>query len=36
MALIDVDEFSTINDLFGEKIGDTILYEFASKNKKLF
>jgi GGDEF domain-containing protein len=24
MALLDVDEFSTINDLFGEKIGDTI------------
>ena len=36
MALLDVDEFSTINDLFGEKIGDTILYELASKIKSYF
>ena len=36
MALLDVDEFSTINDLFGEKIGDTILYELASKIKNYF
>ena len=36
MALLDVNEFSTINDLFGEKIGDTILYELASKIKNYF
>ena len=36
MALLDVDEFSTINDLFGEKIGDTILYELAKKLKSYF
>ena len=36
MALLDVDEFSTINDLFGEKIGDTILYELANKLKSYF
>jgi diguanylate cyclase (GGDEF)-like protein len=36
MALLDVDEFSTINDLFGEKIGDTILYELAIKIKNYF
>ena len=36
MALLDVDEFSTINDLFGEKIGDTILFELANKLKSFF
>ena len=36
MALLDIDEFSTINDLFGEKIGDTILYELANKLKDYF
>lgn len=36
MALLDVDEFSTINDLFGEKIGDTILFELANKLKQFF
>ncbi len=36
MALLDIDEFSTINDLFGEKIGDTILYELANKLKSYF
>ena len=36
MALLDVDEFSTINDLFGEKIGDTILHELANKIKNYF
>ena len=36
MALLDVDEFSTINDLFSEKIGDTILYELANKLKEYF
>lgn len=36
MALLDIDEFSTVNDLFGEKIGDTILYELANKLKEYF
>ena len=36
MALLDIDEFSTINDLFGEKIGDTILYELANKIRDYF
>lgn len=36
MALLDIDQFSTINDLFGEKIGDTILYELANKLKSYF
>ncbi len=36
MALLDIDEFSTVNDLFGEKIGDTILYELANKLKNYF
>ena len=36
MALLDIDEFATINDLFGEKIGDTILYELANKIKNYF
>ena len=31
VALIDIDEFATINDLFGEAIGDKILYEFTQK-----
>lgn len=36
MALLDIDEFSTINDLFGENIGDTILFELARKLKDYF
>jgi len=36
VALLDIDEFSTINDLFGEKIGDTILFELANKLKDYF
>ncbi|QKF66338.1 response regulator receiver-modulated diguanylate cyclase/phosphodiesterase [Arcobacter venerupis] len=36
MALLDIDEFSTVNDLFGEKIGDTILFELANKLKTYF
>jgi diguanylate cyclase (GGDEF)-like protein len=36
MALLDIDEFSTINDLFGEKIGDTILFELAKKLRSYF
>jgi diguanylate cyclase (GGDEF)-like protein len=36
MALLDIDEFSTINDLFGEKIGDTILFELSIRLKAYF
>lgn len=36
MALLDIDEFSTINDLFGEKNGDIILSEMANTIKKHF
>ncbi|WP_122893375.1 EAL domain-containing response regulator [Arcobacter peruensis] len=36
MALLDIDEFSTINDLFGEKNGDIILYELANTLKNFF
>ncbi len=36
MALFDIDEFSTLNDLFGEKIGDLILCEFSNKIKHYF
>lgn len=36
MALLDIDEFSTINDLFGEKNGDIILYELAKSLKEYF
>lgn len=36
MALLDIDEFSTINDLFGEKNGDIILSELAKTIKKHF
>jgi diguanylate cyclase (GGDEF)-like protein len=36
MALLDIDEFSTINDLFGEKIGDAILFELAIRLKAYF
>ena len=36
MALLDIDEFSTINDLFGEKNGDIILSEMAKTIKDHF
>ncbi len=36
MALLDIDEFSTINDLFGEKNGDIILSEMANTIKRHF
>jgi len=36
MALLDIDEFSTINDLFGEKNGDIILCELAKSLKNFF
>ena len=36
MALLDIDEFSTINDLFGEKNGDIILHELSISLKNYF
>jgi len=36
MALVDIDEFATINDLFGEKNGDIILCELANSMKEHF
>lgn len=36
MALLDIDEFSTINDLFGEKNGDVILCELANSIRSHF
>lgn len=36
MALINIDKFSTINDLFGEDNGDKILYDFSVKLRKIF
>ena len=36
MALINIDKFSTINDLYGEENGDKILKEFARQLKKSF
>ena len=35
MALLDIDEFATINDLLEKKIGDSILYELANKLKAI-
>ncbi len=36
MAMINIDKFSTINDLFGESNGDKILIEFSDALKKYF
>ena len=36
MAMINIDKFSTINDLFGETNGDRILVEFSDSLKKYF
>ena len=36
MAILDIDDFSTMNDLFGEKTGDTILCELAISLKQHF
>ena len=36
MALLDIDEFSTINDLFGEVNGDIILHELANSLRDYF
>ncbi|PLY06850.1 MAG: diguanylate cyclase [Arcobacter sp.] len=36
MAMINIDKFSTINDLFGETNGDKILVEFSDTLKKYF
>ncbi|RXK02949.1 EAL domain-containing response regulator [Halarcobacter bivalviorum] len=36
MAMINIDKFSTINDLFGETNGDKVLIEFADSLRKFF
>ncbi len=36
MAMVNIDKFSTINDLFGETNGDKVLIEFADSLKKFF
>lgn len=36
MAMINIDKFSTINDLFGESNGDKVLTEFSDALKKYF
>lgn len=36
MALINIDKFSTLNDLFGENNGDKILSEFSDNLKEHF
>ena len=36
MALINIDKFSTINDLFGESNGDKVLVEFSENIKEFF
>ena len=36
LALIDLDKFSVLNDLYGEKNGDKILVEFVNKLKEYF
>ncbi len=36
MAIINIDKFSTINDLFGEHNGDKVLIEFSDALKEYF
>lgn len=36
LALINIDQFATLNDLLGETMGDKILVEFANKIKEYF
>jgi diguanylate cyclase (GGDEF)-like protein len=36
LALMNIDQFSTINDLLGESMGDKILVEFSHKIKEHF
>jgi len=36
MALINIDKFSTINDLYGEANGDRVLSQFANRIKETF
>ena len=36
LAMVDIDEFSVLNDLYGEKNGDEILVLFAKKIKEYF
>jgi diguanylate cyclase (GGDEF)-like protein len=36
LSLIDIDQFSVLNDLYGEEFGDKILLEFATMLKDIF
>ena len=36
IALIDIDDFSTLNELYSEAVGDKILLEFKSKLENFF
>lgn len=36
MALVNIDKFSNINDLYGEENGDELLFQFALKLKMNF
>jgi YesN/AraC family two-component response regulator len=36
LALMNIDQFSTINDLLGENMGDKILVEFSNKIREHF
>ncbi|MBD3840880.1 MAG: EAL domain-containing protein [Campylobacterales bacterium] len=36
LALVDIDKFSLLNDLYGEQNGDALLLEFSSKTKHYF
>jgi diguanylate cyclase (GGDEF)-like protein len=36
MALIDIDKFSVLNDLYGEEFGDKILVSFTEQIRKTF
>jgi diguanylate cyclase (GGDEF)-like protein len=36
MVLFDIDEFSAVNDLYGEEVGDKILIEFSDRLKAKF
>ncbi len=36
LALLDIDNFSVLNDLYGEENGDTILIQFTQELQKVF